>query len=175
MEDFLYLGRAEQFWELNENWSLLVGISHLFGENKTGLNNQSALTGADLHLRYRPLHSTERRSLSVQVEWTHRSRQLPGRVLNDHGGYVETILQWNPRWSMGARWEWVDGVQQDPQDPSWSKPRIRNEGQITWHPSHFSRLRFQISHDRPTWRNEPIWSAILGMEVLVGAHGSHTY
>ena len=175
MEDFLYLGRAEQFWELNDNWSLLLGLSYLFGENKTGLNNHSALTSADLLLRYRPLHSTDQQSLSVQAEWTHRTRQLPERVLKDHGGYVHTILQCNPHWSMGARLEWVDGVQQDPQDPTWSKPRIRSEAQITWHPSHFSRLRFQIGRDHPTWRNDPIWSAIVGVEVLVGAHSAHTY
>jgi hypothetical protein len=174
-DDFLYLARLEQFWELTSAWSVLLGGSYLVGENKSGLDNLSALAGGDLLIRYRPTDSAHRRSLSLQVEWTHRNRQRPEDVLIDHGGYVEAVARWSPEWSSGVRWEWVSGVENDDLDPEWTGGRMRTSAQVTWTPSHFSRLRLQVGHDDPEWLDTPIWSTMLGLEVLAGAHGAHDY
>ncbi len=175
IEDFIYLARLEQFWELTPNWSILVGASGLFGENKTGLNNHSLIMGGDLMIRYRPLNSPLRRAFHLQVEWMDRHRQVPDSVLHDAGLYVEARVTWSPEWETGLRWEWVDGVDSDPTDADWISDRMRNTAQVTWYPSHFSRLRLQVANDNPSWRDESIWSAMLGLEVLVGAHSAHNY
>jgi len=173
--DFLYSTRLEQFWEASSAWSILLGGSYLIGENKSGIGNLSALTGGDVLIRYRPTNSAHRRSLNIQIEWTHRSRQRPGAVWTDHGGYIETVVDWSRMWSSGVRWEWLTGVEDDDLDPEWIGRRMRTSAQITWRPSHFSRLRLQLGHDDPEWLDTPIWSTMLGLEVLAGAHGAHGY
>ena len=175
LDDFIYLTRLEQFWALTNDWSLLLGASYLIGENKSGLDHFSALLGGDLLIRYRPLNSPNRRSVSLQVEWTRRERQRPAIALTDHGGYAELVIRWNQNWDSGLRWEWVDGMPNDDQDLEWSEARMRNSAALTWYPSHFSRLRLQVGHDAPDWLEKPIWSCMLGFEVLVGAHGAHKY
>ena len=175
VDDFIYTGRLEQFWELNSDWSLLVGASTVVGENKTGNNRRTQLTGGDVLLRYKPTNSPNRRAFTLQAEWTHRTRQMPEDELEDHGGYIEAIARLSPEWEMGARWEQVEGLENDPLNPDWTDYRMRTAGQITWYPSHFSRMRLQVNHDNPSWMDEPLWAVILGVEVLVGAHGGHQY
>jgi hypothetical protein len=80
----------------------------------------------------------------------------------------------DPEWQVGGRAEYGSGVQGDPLDPAWTDDRARYAVQGTYRPSHFSRIRLQGSADMPAWR-EPIWATFLQLEVVVGAHGSHTF
>jgi hypothetical protein len=175
LEDFIYFSRLEQFWELGLDWGMLVGTSQLVGENKTGIGNLSLLTGGDVMIRYRPMNSSNRRSVQLQLEWTHRSRQVPQDVLVDQGGYAELVVKWSPQWDQGVRHEVITGVAGDPQDLDWAETRQRTSAQISWFPSHFSRLRWQVGYDQMPWRSAAVWSAIMGFEVIVGAHGAHGY
>jgi len=175
IEDFIYLLRLEEFWELNANWSLLVGGSCSFGENKTGLNNHTLLSGGDLLIRYRPVNSPNRRAMNIQLEWMNRSRQEPNIVLDENGLYLEAVVNWTPEWDTGFRWELLEGSDKEPSDSGWEVNRMRTAGQVTWKPSHFSRLRLQVGNDNPSPEADSIWSVMLGLEVVVGAHGSHNY
>ncbi|MBM4373381.1 MAG: zinc-regulated TonB-dependent outer membrane receptor, partial [Deltaproteobacteria bacterium] len=60
----------------------------------------------------------------------------------------------------------------DPEADAW---RDRTSLQVTFYPSHFSRLRLQGSWDRPTWDADPVFGAMLAVEVVIGAHGAHAY
>ena len=174
-EDLLYTARMEQFWDVSADWSVLLGASGLLGENKTGLKNATLISGADLLIRYRPLNSPLRQAFALQIEWMQRNRQMPSDELQDAAWHLEARATLSPEWETGFRWEWVEGVANDPLDTHWTKSRIRNSGQITWYPSHFSRIRLQVANDHPHWKNESIWSAMLGLEVVVGAHSAHSY
>ncbi len=175
LEDLLYTTRLEQFWPLADAWSMLFGVSAQFGPNPTGNGNRTEIYGADLLLRLRPPSSVRRQSLSLQLEGMFRTRQVPDDVLQDLGGYAALVWQMSPRWEVGARYELVTGVDDDPLDPDWTSDRRRTALQGTFYPSHFSRLRLQLHHDDMTWRDEPVLGAILALEVLVGSHGAHSY
>lgn len=175
LADLLYTLRVEQFFPFGPEFSLLWGTSAQLGPNPTGLGNRTEIYGADLYLRFRPLDSTRRMSVGLQLEGMFRSRQVPGDVLQDYGGRAEVRWQLNPRWETGLRYEYVSGVDDDPLDPDWSAERQRVAMQVTFFPSHFSRLRLQPAIDQPAWLDRPIYAAMLGLEVLVGAHGSHEY
>lgn len=174
-QDLLYTTRVEQFFPFSDAWSLLWGISAQFGPNSTGLSNRTEIYGTDLYLRYRPVDSTNRSALGLQIEGMFRTRQVPGALLQDFGGYATLDYQLSARWQTAVRHEWVSGVDDDPLDPDWTGDRHRSSVQATFFPSHFARLRLQLAYDAPSWLEEPGYAAMLGLELLVGAHGSHEY
>ena len=174
IEDFVYTTRLEQFWALGDDWSLLWGVSAQFGPNASGHDNRTQITGTDLYLRWRPVDSPRRTAVSLQIEGMHRARQVPNDVLLDGGGYATLVWRISPRWETGARHEWVTGVDNDPLDPEWTSDRHRTSAQVTFYPSHFSRLRLQGARDDRSW-DRVGWSTFLALEVLVGAHGAHAF
>ena len=169
-EDLLYTTRLENFFELSSDWSVLVGGSAIVGENKRGLGNLTVLSGADLLIKYRPSNSPLRRGVRLQAEWIHRQQQVADDLLIDHGGYVELIADLNPEWSTGYRWQLVTGLDNDLFHPDWTDTRQRHSAQVTWYPSHFSRIRLQSNFDQLD-----VFSVMLAFEVVTGAHGAHGY
>ncbi len=172
--DLLYTAAIKQFFPVSDDFSVMWGVSGQFGPNPTGNGNRSEIYGTDLYLRYRPINATDFEAVSLQVEAMARKRQVPGDVLNDFGGYADLVWRMNKEWETGARVEYVTGVEGDPLDPNWATDRTRASVQATFYPSHFSRLRLQALADRPD-QDRWYWGAILGVEVLVGAHGAHAY
>lgn len=175
VDDFLYTLAIKQFFDLSPDWGLQFGLSGQFGPNPTGLGNRSEIYGADLYLRYRPVDSTRRQALSLQVEVMHRRRQVPDDLLEDWGGYAQVVWNVTEQWETGARYGFVTGVDDDYLDDEWDDLRHRVSVQGTFYPSHFSRFRMQLSYDDPTWEPRPILAAMLSAEILVGAHGAHEY
>lgn len=173
--DLLYTTALRQFFALTGDWSLAWGLTGQFGPNATGPDNRTEIYGTDLYLRYRPVNSPDRAALSLTVEAMYRTRQVPDDRLEDVGGYAQLVWDIDAHWELGARYEYVSGVEDDPLDPEWDDDRQRVSLQGTWHPSHFSRIRLQTSFDRPAWRDDPIYATFLALEVLVGAHGAHGY
>ncbi len=173
-EDLLYTLALEQFIPFDPSWSLSVGLSSQLGPNNTGPGNRSVIHGADLYLRYRPVDSTERAALSWQTEVMFRSRQVPGDLLQDLGLYSQLVWNLSLRWELGLRYEFVTGVAEDPLDLDWDAERQRYAAQVTFYPSHFSRVRAQVNHDYPRYA-EAYWAFLVNLEVLVGAHGAHQF
>lgn len=173
--DVLYTLTAKSFVPVDDDWSVTVGLSGQDGPNASGNGNRSEVLGADLYLRFRPADDPQRRSLSLQIEHGVRSRQLPGTHLVDHAGYAHLVGVFALRWEAGWRTDWSTGVSNDPLDATWTGQRTRHAAQLTFYPSHFSRLRLQVSADLPSWRQEPIYGAVLALETLIGDHGAHNF
>ena len=176
VDDLLYTVRLEQFFPIDEDLSVYWGLTTQLGPNGSGNGNRTDIYATDLYVRYRPAASVVRASLSLQMEGMFRSRELPGlEPLQDVGFYAQLVYIFALRWETGARHEYVSGVAGDPLDPDWNSGRHRTSLQLTFYPSHFSRIRLQGNHDAPTYRPGSIWSAMLALEVLVGAHGAHKF
>lgn len=169
-EDLLYTSRLQQFFPLDDDWSLLFGNSGQFGPNPARPGARTTLLGADLYLRWRPVKSASR-SVSLQLEGTMRERDVPLRKLRDYGAYGTLMWGINPQWETAVRHEFVTGLDDDPLDPDWTQNRQRSTLQVTWRPSHFSRFRLQGSYANPS-RDVAV---MLAIEVLIGAHGAHTF
>ncbi len=171
--DLLYTAALKQFFALDDAWSLSWGLSGQFGPNASGNGNRSEIYGTDLYLHYRPANSPDREALSLQLEAMYRTRQVPSDRLADYGGYAQLVWTIDPRWEVGARYGYVSGLSDDPLDPGWVEDRHRASGQITVYPSHFSRVRLQANRDD---RGDAVtWAGFLALELLIGAHGAHTF
>lgn len=180
-QDLLYVTALEQFFPLDDDWSLAWGLSGAFGPNSTGRANRSEVYGTDLYLKYRPISRASHTMVSLQTEVLYRRRQVPSDVLSDVGGYSQLAWRFDQRWGTAVRYEYGspsfdDGgtTADDPLDPEWTDSRHRVSASFSHWPTEFSRFRLQGSRDMPGWR-EPIWAAFLTAELVTGAHGSHTF
>jgi hypothetical protein len=173
--DFLYTVAAKTFIPFDDAWSLMWGVSGQFGPNASGQGNRTEIYATDLYLRWKPVGDPGHSSVSLQVEAMYRARQVPGDSLRDWGGYAQLVGRFEKRWEVGARAEYASGLPGDPLDPEWDSHRHRYSVQGTFYPSHFSRIRLQGGCDLPSWKGRPVWSAILGLEVAIGAHGAHSF
>jgi hypothetical protein len=150
-------------------------LSGQLGPNATGNDNRTDIYGSDLLLRYRPVAAQGRTSVSLQAEVMYRVQQVPGARVDDWGGYAQLVWEIDREWAAGARVDFIHAVADDPIDPEEVGDRHRTSAQLTFYPSHFSRLRLQGNADVPAWRTEPIFGVILNLELVVGAHGAHSY
>lgn len=202
--DLTLTARLEQYLDFSTNVGFLSGLNYAVGRNKSGRGNVSEIYGLDLFLKWKNSTRGGRSQLGWQTEFMLRRRQVPGDVLEDYGGY--TRLRWRPGryWGAGLRYEFVSGIGPgdaatppslfggtttgvvDPLDPDWTENRQRGAAQISYYPSHFSRLRLQYSLDHMPYRDgasrngnggpDPLVHMVfLQAELVAGAHGSHDY
>lgn len=179
--DLLYVLALKQFFDLDHDWSLLVGLSGAFGPHAIGQDNRTAVYGADVYLKYRPITRGSFMLLTWQTEVLHRRRQVPGEVLWDTSGFSQMSLRFLRRWGTAVRYETGSpsydlggNVAIDPLDPDWTRFRHRVSANVTHWPSEYSRFRLQGSRDMGG-AGEPIWAAFLAAELVVGAHGAHKF
>jgi hypothetical protein len=165
----------KQFFPLGADWSLAWGLSGASGPNPTGRANRSDLFGTDLYLKYRPLSGGSFTEVAWTTEMIARRRQVPDRLLADYGGYSSLFWRFAPQWGTAARYELVSGAANDYLDPEWVGDRSRVSADVTFWPTEFSRLRWQVSMDRPSWRPEPIYGTFITLETVIGAHGAHHF
>lgn len=180
--DVVYTAALKQFFPFGDDWSLSLGASAQLGPNATGPQNRTEIYGLDLYLRWRPTRDATRQSLSLTFEGLERRRQIPNGLLVDRGFFVEALWHFLLRYELGARVEML-GI--SPEDPLGDEPGLttRTSVQLSFLPSHFSRIRLQGAYGTPPDEDAlfasrftaPVWSAFLAFEVLVGAHGSHDF
>jgi hypothetical protein len=171
--DLLYTTALKQFFPFTGSASLLWGLSAQFGPNASGNGNRTEIYGTDLYLRFRPVDSSERRAFSWQTEVMHRRRQVPHDVLTDLGGYTQVVANWSPDWETGLRAERV--LPLDGDDPELAESEAKYAAAVTWHPSHFSRLRLQTSVADRGGGSDLIYGALLALELVTGTHGAHAF
>ncbi|MEQ1572565.1 MAG: zinc-regulated TonB-dependent outer membrane receptor, partial [Myxococcota bacterium] len=171
----------KQFFPLSDDWSLAWGLSYAGAPNGTGRGNRAEVFGTDVYLRWRPITEGSYAYVTLESEWLYRRRQIPSDVLADWTSYTQLGWRFARRWGAGARWEYgtpakdLEGVVgADPLDPEWTRDRHRTSVDVSFWPSHFSRLRVQTAAD--ALGADPVdLSAFVQFEVLTGAHGAHTF
>jgi hypothetical protein len=178
--DVQALVTAKQFFELDDNWSLLWGLSYTEGPHG-GLALRSHIVGTDVYLKYRPITYGSYTIVSLQSEWAYRRREEASGAIADVNGYAQLFWRFDQRWATAARYEYgspardASGVVVDPLDPDWTAGRQRVAADATFYPSEFSRLRAQVQADLPSWRDQPIYAAFLTLELSLGVHGAHKF
>jgi hypothetical protein len=201
-EDFLWLVRWENSWDISPALTGKLGLSALFGPNATGSDGRTIIYGADLKVGWRPERNFRGWPfLRWQTEFLHRDYtaavfqgtitdaegndqevDLPKQTLRDWGIYSQLLYGFAYRWAAGWRFEYASGSKASvlldggrDADP-FRADRLRLSPLLVWYASEFARLRLQYNYDRaehlPDERQHSVW---LVLEALIGAHPAHKF
>lgn len=130
LDDFTWLLRWVNGFDLSETASSQVGVSSLFGRNATGGSGWTSIVGGDLVVKWSPLDA-ERGWPFVELEaeamgrWydaaafsgpvevdgeeSPNSVFVPGETLEDWGLYAQILWGFTRNWATGIRFEYGDG------------------------------------------------------------------
>ncbi|MBN1606434.1 MAG: hypothetical protein JW940_07355 [Polyangiaceae bacterium] len=176
-EDFLYVLRMENFFELSPDWSLLSGLSEALGQSPWVPDGRTYLHGGDLYLKWRPISSGQGEyALGLTLEYVLRDTRVPGGRLRDHGGYAELDALVTKRWMAGLRFDTTrrwEGIVPDPQVIPGKQ--TRGSASIAFLPTHFSKLRLQGDILRDRAHGGWGWASFVQAEVSAGEHGAHKF
>lgn len=208
--DFVYLLRWDNGWDLSDSITAKLGASALFGPNLTGPDGRTNIYGGDLLIRWRPSKNdggwpfVSWESEFVQRDYKADDFHLEGEVdgdpvtINlDEDTYrdwgITSQVQWGfkKNWVLGGRVDYATGERDDfaggEFDDRSMNPfrddRTRLSAMLTWHPSHFSRVRLQynydqadhLRHDGLGGNDRSAHTVFFGLELTFGAHPAHKY
>jgi hypothetical protein len=174
-----YTAVLEQYWDLGESTSLLLGLNGATGKlfacaNATACDPamlaspRTVLAGGDLYLKWKPANVAQ---TYASVQWT---TEAFTRVVADGGptegaGYTEVVVQIARRWYLGGRFD-VTGLPSGPNLPR----RYGESGSLTFAPSEFSRFRLYAQElEGPAVPSSTV--GFLQAEYSMGAHGAHPF
>lgn len=185
--DFLYLGRWLNGFDLSPQTSVNAGLSVLRGPNATGEGAMTTVYGGDFYLKWRPpVNQRGFPFVGWQTEVMYRNYDainstgvgLANVALKDWGYYTQLLWGFSPGWTAGLRYDQAQG--NDPNGNAASDPfrdhRWRVSPNLTWYPTEFSKLRLQYNHDKadhlPDGKADSVW---LQFEVGIGSHAAHKF
>jgi hypothetical protein len=201
IEDFLYLARWVNSWDLSDEVTAVAGFSGLFGPNASGPEGRTRIYGTDFLVRWRPVDNDRGWPfVSWQTEIMGRDYEADAffdegdpadpdddivfsrATLHDWGFYSQLLYGFVRNWAAGVRYEFArGGGASSGMFASRFEDPFRNDRQrlspiIAWIPTEFSRVRLQYNYD---WADHieggDAHSVWIGLEVLFGSHPAHTY
>ncbi|MDB4981402.1 MAG: TonB-dependent receptor [Myxococcales bacterium] len=173
-----YTAVLEQYWDLGENTSLLLGLNfatgHLFDCVTANVCDpavvaapRTMLYGGDLYFKWKPANVAQ---TYASFQWT--TEFFERAIANgptEGAGYTEPVVQIARRWYLGARVD-VTGL------PSGAGlfRRYGYASSLTFAPSEFSR--FRVFAQELTGAGVPSSTVgFLQAEFSMGAHGAHPF
>lgn len=183
LSDFVYPVRLLQFFDLSDDWGLQVGANMVQGTSAIApdAGNRTSAYGADWVAKWRPIGAGETgyRFVRWTAEGWYRVMEVPQDLWRDAGGYTDVVFGLSKQWQTGVRFELWRRLSGD--EPTVQNTRMRfgtdmerASCQLTFLPSHFSKVRFQYSgeHVETLGANH---IGLIQLEVSAGAHGAHAY
>ena len=200
LQDFVYLMRWENAFDLSDDLTAVFGASSLLGPNSTGPAGSTWLYGFDMKWRWQPANSFRGYPfITWQTEYMRREYEaaaaameitaadghvdsvvFPADTLKDWGMYSQLLYGPVINLAVGMRIEYADGRgigyghggrNGDP----FRNERYRVSPLISWRTSEFVRLRLQYNYDHATHLEEYAHTVWLGFEWLYGAHPAHRF
>jgi hypothetical protein len=189
LQDFVWIPRFENSFNLSDTQTVLAGVSGAFGSNETGANSRTQIYGADLLYKWKSSHAEGGFPfVKWQTEFMYR-RFEAGRgadesfpvaeTFHDWGLYSQVLWGFKKGWVIGARGDYVDMQGSDFTDDLDRQSRWRLSGNVTWYPTEFSKIRLQYNQDFLQQNfflsAREVESVFLQWEFILGAHGAHKF
>ena len=189
LQDFVWIPRFENSFNLSDTQTVLAGVSGAFGSNETGANSRTQIYGADLLYKWKSARAEGGFPfVKWQTEFMYRRFQA-GHGANDSFPVAETFHDWGlySQVLWGFKKGWVAGIRGDyvhMQDSEFTddldrQSRSRISANLTWYPTEFSKLRLQYNHDfleQNFFLSErEVDSLFLQFEFILGSHGAHKF
>jgi hypothetical protein len=189
LQDFVWVPRFENSFNLSDTQTVLAGVSGAFGSNETGANSRTQIYGADLLYKWKSSHAEGGFPfVKWQTEVMYRRFQA-GHGADDSFPVAETFHDWGlySQVLWGFKKGWVAGVRGDyvhMQDSMYTddldrQSRWRLSADLTWYPTEFSKIRLQYNQDfleeNFFLSQREVESVFLQWEFILGAHGAHKF
>ncbi|HEX3421081.1 MAG TPA: hypothetical protein VHT01_07615, partial [Candidatus Udaeobacter sp.] len=189
LQDFVWIPRFENSFNLSDTQTVLAGVSGAFGSNETGANSRTQIYGADLLYKWKSSHAEGGFPfVKWQTEFMYRRFQA-GQGADDSFPVAETFHDWGMYSQVlwGFKKGLVAGVRGDyvhMQDSMYTddldrQSRWRLSANLTWYPTEFSKIRLQYNQDfleeNFFLSAREVESVFLQWEFILGAHGAHKF
>jgi TolA-binding protein len=189
LQDFVWIPRFENSFNLSDTQTVLAGVSGAFGSNETGANSRTQIYGADLLYKWKSSHAEAGFPfVKWQTEFMYRRFQA-GHGADDSFPVAETFHDWGlySQVLWGFKKGWVAGIRGDyvhMQDSMFTddldrQPRWRLSADLTWYPTEFSKIRLQYNQDfleeNFFLSAREVESVFLQWEFILGSHGAHKF
>jgi hypothetical protein len=189
LQDFVWIPRFENSFNLSDTQTVLAGVSGAFGSNETGANSRTQIYGADLLYKWKSSHAEGGFPfVKWQTEFMYRRFQA-GHGANDSFPVAETFHDWGlysqvlwgfkKGWVAGIRGDYVDMQDSMFTDDLDRQSRWRLSANLTWYPTEFSKIRLQYNQDfleeNFFLSARQVESIFLQWEFILGAHGAHKF
>src|SRR6266404_4036342 len=164
---FIYLGHLKNFFTLNDNSTLELGLTGITGPNDS--SRTTSIGAADLTYKWKPVKMNTYKSLTWQSEfYFSRANLLDNFFINSFGMYSFLQYQLAKRWFLTGRYDYA----QKPYD----KKIVEQAYSLTggWYATEFSKLELE---GKTTDYNidKRFYQAWLRWIFVIGAHGAHQY
>src|SRR5881394_1383851 len=189
LQDFVWIPRFENSFNLSDTQTVLAGVSGAFGSNETGANSRTQIYGADLLYKWKSSHAEGGFPfVKWQTEFMYRRFQA-GHGADDSFPVAETFHDWGlySQLLWGFKKGLVAGIRGDyvhMQDSMFTddldrQSRWRLSANLTWYPTEFSKIRLQYNQDfleeNFFLSAREVESVFLQWEFILGAHGAHKF
>jgi hypothetical protein len=189
LQDFVWIPRFENSFNLSDTQTVLAGVSGAFGSNETGANSRTQIYGADLFYKWKSSHAEGGFPfVKWQTEFMYRRFQAGhgaddsfpvAETFHDWGMYSQVLWGFKKGWVAGVRGDYVhmqDSMYTDDLD---RQPRWRLSANLTWYPTEFSKIRLQYNQDfleeNFFLSAREVESVFLQWEFILGSHGAHKF
>jgi hypothetical protein len=164
---FIYLAHLKNFFTLNENTTLELGVTGITGPNEFS-GNTNILAG-DLSYKWKPVKMNTYKSLTWQSEFFYSNvKSVTTNPSNSIGLYSFLQYQIAKRWFMTGRYDYA----QKPYD----KSIVEQAYSVTagWYATEFQKIEFEgkITDVNVQPGYNQVW---LRWIFVIGAHGAHQY
>ena len=189
LQDFVWIPRWENSFNLGETQTVLGGVSGAFGSNETGAHSRTQIYGADLLYKWKSSHAEGGFPfVKWQTEAMYR-RFEAGRGIDETFPVAETFHDWGmysqvlwgikKGWVAGIRGDYLHMTESEFTDDDVRQSRSRISANVTWFPTEFSKLRLQYNHDfleeNAFLAGRDVDSVFFQFEFILGAHGAHKF
>jgi len=195
--DVAFLAHWDNLWDVTDEWTVRIGGSYLRGERglpppenmqqpltNNGGNVHSGVWGANIHLKWKPLHRGRYHSFTLQGEYVNAKVNMNGNSTEPlHGFFIQMLGQFNIRWFIQARYDWFNRPQElhllFPAPINFSfNPSEDLQGQrlsfcLAFVPTEFSAYRLQYNYIDLGGQGEN--QIIAQLNITIGSHPAHKY
>lgn len=164
---FIYLGHLKNFFTLNDNATLELGLTGITGPNDSSRNTNMAT--ADITYKWKPLQMNTYKSLTWQSEFFYsNAKYAADKAWNSFGFYSFLEYQVAKRWFLTGRYDYAE------------RPRAKNIVEQAysltagWLATEFQKIEFEgkITNVKSEEGYNQFW---LRWIFVIGAHGAHQY